>query len=78
MNITGDMPLKSALDVAAWVVNQRIPINGNKSGTCSPIIRYIKRSRRDILCSIDSALGINSPVLLVNIICMVANLQPPI
>jgi hypothetical protein len=60
MNITGDIPLKSALDVAAWVVNQRIPINGNKSGTCSPIIRYIKRSRRDILTSIKS--DIKSPV----------------
>jgi hypothetical protein len=52
-NIIGDMPLKSALDVVAWVVNQRILSNGNKSGTCSPIIRYIKRSRRDILISIE-------------------------
>ena len=54
MNITGDMPLRSALDVVAWVVNQRILSNGNKSGTCSPIIKYIKRSRREILISIKS------------------------
>jgi hypothetical protein len=38
--------------VCAW--NQKILSNGNKSGTCSPIIRYIKRSRREILISIKS------------------------
>jgi hypothetical protein len=41
-------------------VNQRILSNGNKSGTCSPIMRYIKRSRREILISIKS--DIKSPV----------------
>jgi hypothetical protein len=41
---------KSVQPVCAW--NQRILSNGNKSGTCSPIIRYIKRSRREILTSI--------------------------
>jgi hypothetical protein len=59
-SIIGDMPLRSALDVVAWVVNQRMLSNGNKSGTCSPIIRYIKRSRREILISIKS--DIKSPV----------------
>ena len=60
MNITGDMLLRSALDVVAWVVNQRILSNGNKSGTCSPIIRYIKRSRREILISIKSDIKLHS------------------
>ena len=36
------------------IETQRILSNGNKSGTCSPIIRYINLSRRDILTSIKS------------------------
>jgi len=36
------------------IETQRAPSNGNKSGTCSPIIRYINLSRREILTSIKS------------------------
>ena len=39
------------------IETQRAPSNGNKSGTCSPIIRYINLSRRDILTSIKSDIG---------------------
>jgi hypothetical protein len=42
---------KSVQPVCAW--NQRIPINGINAGTCRPIIRYIIRSRRAILTSIE-------------------------